>query len=57
MRKGDEVELNVVLSTTDKDKSYRVDVENPSDMPNLVTVGEDNKVIVNGDVTENKKLR
>lgn len=56
VRKGDEVELNVVLSTTDKDKSYRVDVENPSDMPNLVTVGEDNKVIVNGDVTENKKV-
>lgn len=56
VRKGDEVELKVNLSTTDNDKTYTVEVENPTDMPNLVTVGEDGKITVNGDVTENKKV-
>lgn len=56
VRKGDEVELKVDLSTTEKDKSYSVSVENPAGMDGLVTVGEDNKITVNGDVTENKKV-
>lgn len=56
VRKGDEVELKVDISTTSADKGYTVEVTNPADMPNLVSVGADNKITVNGDVTKNTKV-
>lgn len=56
LRKGDEVELKVDISTTSADKGYTVEVTNPADMPNLVSIGSDNKITVNGDVTKNTKV-
>ncbi len=55
MRKGDDIELNVVVSTSDKDKGYTVSVENPASKPNLVSV-VDGKIIVNEDVTKNETV-
>lgn len=55
MRKGDDIELNVVVSTSDSDKDYTVKVENPASKPNLVSVVDD-KIIVNEDVTKNETV-
>ena len=55
MRKGDDIELNVVVSTSDNDKGYTVKVENPASKPNLVSV-VDGKIIVNEDVTKNETV-
>ena len=55
MRKGDDIELSVVVSTSEADKSYKVEVENPASKPNLVSV-VDGKIIVNEDVTKNETV-
>ncbi len=57
IRKGDDVELNVKLTTKNSDKSYTVDVVNPSDMDDLVTIDKTtNKITVSRDVEENKTV-
>ena len=55
MRKGDDIELNVSVSTSEADKGYSVTVENPASKPNLVSV-VDGKIIVNEDVTQNETV-
>ncbi len=60
IRKGDDVELKVNISTKSNDKTFTIKVENPSDMPDLVSVVEKDgvyKIVVNEDVTENKNVK